>query len=61
MPHHGHAFPENEIKHLFDKVDDAFVPTALATGPWDKRMQSGVVINALVAHAAEQTPVWCPW
>ncbi|WP_298287292.1 acyl-CoA thioesterase domain-containing protein [Novosphingobium sp.] len=52
--------PDNAITHLFDKLDGAFVPTALATGPWDKRMQSGVVINALVAHAAEQTPSLVP-
>jgi acyl-CoA thioesterase len=52
--------PDTEITHLFDKVDSAFVPTALATGPWDKRMQSGVVINALVAHAVEQTPSLVP-
>lgn len=50
----------SEITHLFDKVDGAFVPTGLATGPWDKRMQSGVVINALVAHAVEQTPSLVP-
>ena len=49
-----------DILHLFDHVDGAYVPTALATGPWDKRMQSGVVINALVAHAVEQTPSLVP-
>lgn len=52
--------PPCEITHLFDRVDDAFAPTALATGPWDKRMQSGVVINALVAHCVERIPSLVP-
>jgi acyl-coenzyme A thioesterase PaaI-like protein len=45
---------EKPIRHLFDVVDGAYVPTPLAAGPWDKRLQNGVAINALVAHAAEQ-------
>ncbi|MEZ5709789.1 MAG: thioesterase family protein [Blastomonas sp.] len=47
-----------ELRHLFDRDGAVYTPTVLATGPWDKRLQSGVVLNALVAHAIEETP--CP-
>lgn len=43
---------------LFEYDGSLFHPTRLAIGPWDKRYQSGVVVNALVAHAVEQTG--CP-
>lgn len=46
--------------HLFQLEGSTYVPTTLAIGPWDKRMQNGVAINALVAHAVEQTPCLTP-
>lgn len=49
-----------ETRHLFDLVNGAYVPTILAVGPWDKRLQNGVAINALVAHVVEQTPCLVP-
>lgn len=52
--------PEGTEFHLFDIVGGAYVPTPLTVGPWDKRMQNGVAINALVAHAVEQTPCLAP-
>jgi hypothetical protein len=51
---------EPEVLHLFDLVDGSYVPSPMAVGPWDKRMQNGVAINALVAHAVEQTPSLVP-
>lgn len=50
----------SSIRHLFDVVDGAYVPTTLTAGPWDKRLQNGVAINALIAHAAEQVPSPAP-
>jgi len=54
------AVSEVEILHLFELVDGAYVPSPLTVGPWDKQMQNGVAINALVAHAVEQTPCLAP-
>ena len=45
-------------RHLFARDGAVYTPTALATGPWDRRLQSGVVLNALIAHEIERTP--CP-
>lgn len=45
-------------RHVFDRHGDDFVPTVLATGPWDPRLQGGVTINALIAHLVEVYP--CP-
>lgn len=36
------------------KAGNAFVPTAVAVGPWGPTTVSGLVIAALVGHAAEQ-------
>lgn len=44
------------VRHIYDLVAGAYAPTALATGPWDRRLQSGVVLNALIAHLIEQAP-----
>lgn len=44
------------VRHIYDVVDGAYVPTRLATGPWDRRLQSGVVLNALIAHVIERAP-----
>ena len=49
-----------ETRHLFELVQGAYAPTVLAVGPWDRRMQNGVAINALVAHVVEQTPCLVP-
>ena len=51
---------ETELRHIFERDGDVYVPTALATGPWDRRLQSGVVLNALIAHEIERTPSPAP-
>lgn len=51
---------EANLRHLFERDGALFVPTALCTGPWDKRLQGGVTLNALVAHVVEQVPVPAP-
>lgn len=52
--------PLDDLRHLFDREGARFVPTALCTGPWDKRLQGGVTLNALVAHAVELVPAPAP-
>lgn len=44
------------LRHIFERSGAVYTPTALATGPWDRRLQSGVVLNALIAHEIERTP-----
>lgn len=44
------------VRHIYERARGAYVPTRLATGPWDRRLQSGVVLNALIAHLIEETP-----
>ncbi len=51
---------DESLRHLFERDGALFVPTALCTGPWDKRLQGGVTLNALVAHAVEQVPAPAP-
>lgn len=48
-----------QASHIYEPTATGFAPTALATGPWDKRFQNGVALNALVAHVIEtsQMPV----
>jgi len=36
--------------HFYEPHGDGFAPTRLVTGPWDKRLQSGVALAGLVAH-----------
>lgn len=48
--------PQVALRHIFGREGDLYAPTALATGPWDRRLQSGVVLNALIAHEIERTP-----
>lgn len=44
--------------YIYSLSGEGFVPTVLATGPWDRNYQSGVALNALVAHLIEahETP-----
>ncbi|MCK9540808.1 MAG: thioesterase family protein [Novosphingobium sp.] len=46
--------------HFYDPHDDGFAPTRLATGPWDRRLQSGVALAGLVAHLVERHPTPAP-
>jgi hypothetical protein len=48
------------LVHFYDADGDHFSPTRLATGPWDKRLQSGVALAGLVAHLAETHPAPVP-
>lgn len=46
--------------HFYEPDGSGFVATDLATGPWDRRLQNGVALNALVAHLVELTPAPAP-
>jgi hypothetical protein len=39
---------------IYETDGEAFVPTLLAIGPWDKRLQSGVALSGLAAHLVER-------
>lgn len=45
---------------IYEVTPGGFAPTALATGPWDKRYQNGVALNALVAYLIERHPAPAP-
>lgn len=46
--------------HFYEPDGHGFLPTGLAIGPWDRRLQNGVALNALIAQLVEQTPTPVP-
>src|SRR3546814_414220 len=54
--------PQVALRHIFERDGDLYAPTALATGPWDPRLQRGVVLNALRSErrrGGEEGVGWC--
>ncbi|WP_148216874.1 thioesterase family protein [Phenylobacterium zucineum] len=47
-------------EYLYGRTGERFSPEAAAMSPWDRRLQGGVALGALLTHLVEETPAPSP-